>query len=880
MINNFLGIISYLIIPFLFLSCTGDLENETDSTVDTKGKVQIALQVPATGEDGTSFDTEALNESVIRNLTLFIFDSSTGEKEFSTYISISPVVSASSDVDMGRWLNEQIITILNTDVLTNLDKSRDVHVVGNYTFGSLDDITTEMQLNEIITDPVTDDISYSGENSALVMHGMVANHNFADNAKVAISLIRNIAKVKMTLATKNFTFGGKNISLAPAGTSTAVKVINQADRSYLVSREMNPSTVTYFNGQKTNLTADSRTDSTVFVFHAYINENLRESYSTEVNATALILQIPYQKEGGEINENNYYKILINGDNGYKINRNTIYDITASISTLGGETDVSAVLVHGTLNVLPWDENTIESDLTQTFLSVEKSTVRMGVTEDFPYKTNALPSPEECSVVSDVSWLTATVDFANSQVKLTASTDDYTAPRTGTFNLKVRNLTKVITVTQAPRPVTTGSISLNPRRLLLSEATQSREASLTVTPTDSRWLMMGVVGNSAVATCSPTSGTGNGIPATLTFTNGTSYGNTYYKFANLNTMEYDSIEVCNLHLEAPSAIEIGGQGGTTDFADDLIKALGGDANWNVVNTSGTWLTATNVGGVLRVTATEGPDEQERTGTIAIAHVNDPNYIKTIQVKQLDHIIITIPEFDYLLFRYDWTGTGGKDLDTATEFTNTGLANVDNRPLGYGLYGHEGNSKGAQLNTSGLPILVWGGDNVNENAGESVYVNVKNLCSTTNYDLLPRFIFIDLYAIWWERESSTPIKVEITAYKGGEMVKYGDSYEEYALRRNFHNDTGENIYSNDTNPSTRVINKQKKNAYNQYRTEFVKVGRVTFDKIKRTANIEIYTSANASAVTSARATGVNIPPQLEGESKDDYSLRLEKYYNNKK
>lgn len=910
MINKSLELISFFIVFILFFSCTGEIGDETGSKTGAGGKVQIALQIPITAGDATSFTTrsEVDNESTIRNLTLFFFDSS-GAKKFATYIDLSNINGSSSDVDMNRWANEKVITILNADILAQLSESRNVHVVANY--GNISNTAKEADLNNIITNSINTDISSPTEDKPLVMHGADLNHVFATNSKATVSLVRNVAKVQMTLTTTDFTLGGKKISLAPESTSpsalSSVKVINQADRSFLVSKGSNPSraltppNITYFNGANTTVAVNSRTTPgiTTFVSHInYINENLRESYSVETNATALILQIPYRIDGGEIKKDNYYKVLINnidGNDKYKINRNTIYDITASISTLGGETDASAVLVKGTLNVLPWDENTLTSDLTQTSLWVEKSLVQIGVNGTLTYSTNALfssdPQLSECSVITTgtPSWLTVSLASAN-QVNLKASTEDgYRGDtRTGTFKLKVKNLTKVITVIQALSPVTDGSISLTPRRLFLPE--KPRNALLTLTPTNSRWLMVGVRGDASVATCNPTSGAGSGTSTTLTFTNGTSYSNTYYKFANLNTMKYDSIQVCNLYLSVPSsAIEIGGQGGTTDFTD-IISALGGDADWKVKSTSDSWLIATKVNGVLKVTATEGPLGQERTGTITIAHVNananDVDYTKIINVTQRIHI--KIPDFDYLLLRYDWTGTGGTDLDMATEFTNTNLNNVDNKPLGYGLYGTFNGSTNSNSSTnygtggtaangatitdpSGNPILVWGGDNTSTDQRESVYINVKNLCSSANYNTLPPLINISLYAAWWNKVSVTPIKIEMTAYKGGSMVRNGND-------KNFSNSGGRSVYTNTNNPPTRKISGPTVQNPQSYRTKFIKVGYVTFNKNDGTANIEIYSDASTKAVT--RATSISSTPQLEGESKDDYLLRIEKYYNNKK
>lgn len=877
----------------LFSACSAEIEDTTETAPRADGKVQIALQLPISAEDASSLNTEVLSESIIKDLTLFIFDSETGEKEFSTHIDILPAVAASSEVDMSNWLNEQIITVLDGGILADLNKSRDIQIVANYP-SDLSYVTTETQLDTIITKKIEQNISQPDADKPLVMHGAVSGHNFKEDSQVTVSLVRNVAKIKLTLTAKKFTFGGEDIYLVPDTSSMVFKVINQADRSYLVSKELSPSTLNYFNGAEKYIAAESRsgTESALFVTHAYVNENLKRSYSSESDITTLVIRVPYKRLNGQINYNNYYKILVNSDNGYLINRNTIYDITATIVSPGGETDASAVLIKGTLNVLPWNENTITSDLSQTFLSIQETITKIGVEKNFTFTTNALPS--ECSLTSESSWLTASFTSSN-QIKITAASDDYTTPRSGVLKLKVKNLTKMITVNQYPFPVQDGSIYLTPRTLYLSEAAPSKNVSLQVSPETSRWLQTG--GNTANATCNASSGAGN---ASLTFTAGSSYGNTYYKFANLNTMEYDSIKVCNLHLEVPSSVEIGGQEGTTDFTD--LKALGGDQKWVVKSVSDSWMVVTNVDGVLRIKAEAGPDEQRRTGSIIIAHANDPNYTKTITVTQLDHIIITIPEFEFLVFKYDWTGTGGQDLDTATEFMNTGLTKVDSRPLGFGLYGttvglpngsttsEAGNTGtsatagdgGHITDSTGKSVLVWGGDNTNQNAGESLYIDVKNLCSSNNYDVLPRYVYIDLYAIWWSTSSSTPIKILLTAYKGGTMQRYADTYNDSSLRKNFYNNTGEVVYSNSSSPATRVIVNKQTQAFNNYRTLFDKVGRVTFDKIKRSASIEIYTSSAVSTASAVllRSSMADMPAQRMGESKTDYSKRVELYYKNKK
>ena len=98
------------------------------------------------------------------------------------------------------------------------------------------------------------------------------------------------------------------------------------------------------------------------------------------------------------------------------------------------------------------------------------------------------------------------------------------------------------------------------------------------------------------------------------------------------------------------------------------------------------------------------------------------------------------------------------------------------------------------------------------------------------------------------------------------------------KNFSNSGGRSVYTNTNNPPTRKISGPTVQNPQSYRTKFIKVGYVTFNKTNGTANIEIYSDASTKAVT--RATSINSTPQLEGESKDDYLLRIEKYYNNKK
>ena len=83
MINKYFSIISFISVLLLFSACSAEIEDTTETAPRSDGKVQIALLLPISAEDASSLNTEVLSESIIKDLTLFIFDSETGEKEFS-----------------------------------------------------------------------------------------------------------------------------------------------------------------------------------------------------------------------------------------------------------------------------------------------------------------------------------------------------------------------------------------------------------------------------------------------------------------------------------------------------------------------------------------------------------------------------------------------------------------------------------------------------------------------------------------------------------------------------------------------------------------------------------------------------------------------------
>ena len=837
--NKYIKIITFLLIILFLPSCAKE-QDELGSSKPIDGKVQIALQLPSVNTPELR-STATDEETLVTNLSLFIFESATGNKEFSIRIDV-PYTGASGDIDMSRWVSDQVIMVLNSVILSDLDKSRNIHIVSNIAANKLASVTNESSLEAVITDAIAAEIAEPDADKPLLMHGVKKDHNFITDVRASISLVRNVAKVNMTVNTTDFTFGGVKYLLAPANQNLSVKMANVADRSYIVSALASPTTANYISYDFKTVTPSERgvgtTKSTV---HSYINENLRTTYDVEKDATFVVLQIPYQKEGDvTVKTENYYKILINQENIYKINRNTIYDITLNISSLGGETDASAKLINGTLNILPWDENTIISDISQTFLTVKETVFNMGVSKDFYYATNA--ETGDCSLESGASWLTASFDATNN-IKLTAMGTDYTVPRSTTLKIKVKNLTKVITVNQTPA-VTTGSITLNPKTIYISESPTFKDVALMVDPTTSSW--MKIDGDASIASCNYITGTGN---QTLRFTRGGTYANTIYKFLNKSTLEYDEVKVCNLNLIIPVDIVAASTGGTVTNTD--VLALGGDANW-VVDSKSSWITsAINNGGDLMFTAEAETSYIDREGFIVVRHINDANFKKTIKIIQSAKII-PIPPFDYLCVYYTWDSAAGRDLDTRTEFINTGInvgGSIDGCAVGYG-----------RCNSAGVKnFLKWGADNTSS-GGESVLVDMQALCVAQYFPILPAIINLDMYATWFGSKGNGIITAEVIAWQGGTM----------ALSNYIWKNTG----GIEVHRSTRRMTVTRKYSTYDY------LAQLQYNKNTQAANVVFQQVETRNAVRMVEVIDPNYPIRLPNESKDEYSIRIEAYNAKKK
>lgn len=138
-------------------------------------------------------------------------------------------------------------------------------------------------------------------------------------------------------------------------------------------------------------------------------------------------------------------------------------------------------------------------------------------------------------------------------------------------------------------------------------------------------------------------------------------------------------------------------------------------------------------------------------------------------------VDVGDVDYLVFRYLWESSSGRDLDTATELENSNIPNVDGNGVGYNC---PGNSISAVTS-----ILKWGGDNTGSGR-ECVWVSIKEL-REKHLDVLPEETTFMAYATWFALKGDGKCSFEVKAYKGGEMSQEG---------YNFVNNGGETVFEN--------------------------------------------------------------------------------------
>lgn len=249
-------------------------------------------------------------------------------------------------------------------------------------------------------------------------------------------------------------------------------------------------------------------------------------------------------------------------------------------------------------------------------------------------------------------------------------------------------------------------------------------------------------------------------------------------------------------------------GESSEREDVEYTLVSKPNWVTVEVDGTQLV---------VTAMENTETDERSGNIVLKQ-NESGKELTICVTQDGKDVIRIPDFDYLTLRYYWNADNGRDLDTGTMFVNTGINDLDGKPVGWAMGSYSRDE-----------ILFHGGDNT-QSGNEAAYVNFFSLLDA-HFDTLPQNVEIEVYGNWYGSKSDGNIQVEITAYKGGTMTK--DGY-------NFVNEGGEEVYSSIEDTNVYAWAKGTPNTLGTcyFTNRYSHIATITYNKDTRAATMRIY------------------------------------------
>jgi hypothetical protein len=166
-------------------------------------------------------------------------------------------------------------------------------------------------------------------------------------------------------------------------------------------------------------------------------------------------------------------------------------------------------------------------------------------------------------------------------------------------------------------------------------------------------------------------------------------------------------------------------------------------------------------VIRLTA--GCDAKSKCLPIIKATTTTTTTVE-LQTITSTTIIPSIPDADYIVFKYNFEVTSGADLDTLTTLYVNGsdvpYVNSIN-PVGYCA------SRNGNGNSLGGPNLWWGGDNTGFGT-ESVYVDITQL----NINETINSVQINCRANWYSAIGDGVVEIQMFSYSGGTMVNDGN------------------------------------------------------------------------------------------------------------
>lgn len=286
----------------------------------------------------------------------------------------------------------------------------------------------------------------------------------------------------------------------------------------------------------------------------------------------------------------------------------------------------------------------------------------------------------------------------------------------------------------------------------------------------------------------------------------------------------------------------------DDGSTTPTVVSGDTNWR------SWLTVDDSDcEVVTYSFAENEDFDERNVILKFKQVDGCSGDEiTVSFKQYGNGTLFIPDFDYLVIRYFWESSAGRDLDTVTvipyfiksdgsQYTDTSIYSYIGDGVGFG--------NGYSVSGTDGVYIGHAGDNT-QNGNECVYIDFKNMCSEEQIENMLRSgiekIRVDLYGIWYSTKGTGELDVSLIAYRDGEIIE--DPNDEY----NYINSGGTEVYNDIKNAK---VCAQGSGYASTYQTNYNLIGYVEYNVRTASAMLvlneecedSVYTLTNAETST---------------------------------
>lgn len=435
------------LLAVLLPACTAD--DDLAPAVKPAEGLTISLETPGVLSRATEAGNDALNENIISQAQLLIFNSD-GRRTPDGYRSFEFTDGkAEAVIATGNWKN-------NTQLFNNgADATYDIYVVANAHGGStslqsvetLDDLLSAVDKDADIWKLKGADIGtgtvYTNKRFAMsgVSSGFVPN-KVEDEYTISVPMERLAAKVEV-----NITFSNEfKAQFTPTGFYSSLR--NYATRSLLRADKEDSFTDRGIagNGADDPMVAALEKD-----FVAGTAKLVLYTYPTNwggdvLQETFVLLNMPgnYTEQEGAQSEykgSNYYKIPVRlGDaTAHQLNRNTIYRVNVTIDRMGQPQVDKPVELKPAYEVIPWTPVTIDVDGGNlNYLELLKEEIIMKNIDKSPEQYFTSSSPVTASI-SEVYY------YDKYGVKQTISESDYlrygisASPESGNFgNLTIKS----------------------------------------------------------------------------------------------------------------------------------------------------------------------------------------------------------------------------------------------------------------------------------------------------------------------------------------------------------------------------------------------------------------------------------------------------------